>query len=130
MKKKTRMTLEDIVEAKLKRDADKMKVAEIEIPSTGQLLLFKRPEDKLIFELIDGIKEDDEMENLVRLYRSIIYLCCDDLQKPEVLEALEVTSPEDVVESFMGPEDVMLVGDEVCRLNRFYTTFEEEEKNS
>ena len=54
-KKITRMTLDDIVKAKLQKDTDKLTVKEIEIPSIGKALMFRRPTRAEICEFMDGI---------------------------------------------------------------------------
>ena len=53
-KKITRMTLDDIVKAKLQKDTDKLTVKEIEIPSIGKALMFRRPTRAEICEFIIG----------------------------------------------------------------------------
>ena len=51
-KKVTRMTLDDIIKAKLQKDQDKLTVQDMEIPSVGKALRFRRPTRSEICDLI------------------------------------------------------------------------------
>lgn len=132
MKEKAkRMTLDDIVKAKMKRDQDKLTIKEIKVPSIGMALLFRRPTRGEICEFMDSIHESDpNTEDTLSLFESLIYACCDDLHKQELLEALGIENPDEVVRSIMDEADILVVGDEVASLNPLYETYASEEKNS
>lgn len=130
MDKVIRLTLEDITRAKLQRDKDKLTVKEIEVPSLGKALLFKRPTDEMILDYIEAAGEDASPRNMVRHYEEIIYMCCEMLQNPELHEELEVVDPIDTVKAFMDANDVLMVGDELCDMNSLYHGYSEEVKNS
>lgn len=129
-KKIVRMTLDDIVKAKLKRENDKLTVKEIEIPSIGKSLIFSRPKDEYIFKLIDQIKEDSSTASLVKKYSEVLYMCCEELQDAELHKELEISDPMSVVPSFLDANDIIGVGDQVCSMNSLYENFDDEVKNS
>ena len=103
MDKVTRLTLEDNTRAKLQRDKDKLTMKEIEVPSLGKALLFKRPTDEMILDYIEAAGEDASPRNMVRHYEEIIYMCCEMLQNPELHEELEVVDPIDTVPGSRPP---------------------------
>lgn len=129
--KMRRMTLDDIIKAKMKRDQDKLTLKEIKIPSIGMALLFRRPTRDEICEFMDSITgTDPTTEDMLSLFESLIYACCDDLHKQETLDALSIENPDEVVRSIMDEADILAVGDEVAALNPLYETYANEEKNS
>ena len=129
--KAKRMTLDDIVKAKMKRDQDKLTVKEIKVPSIGMSLLFRRPTRNEICDFMDNIYGSDQTtEDMIGLFEQLIYTCCEDLHKQELLEELGIENPDDVVQSIMDEADILTVGDEVASLNPLYDTYANEEKNS
>lgn len=130
-KKIVRMTLEDIIQAKLKRDQDKLTMKEIEIPSLEKALLFRRPTRSEICEFMDDIQgAENSTEQVLEIYQNLIYLCCDMLHEKELLEAAEASDPTMIVPAIMDDADILVVGDEVASLNPLYGQYQEEEKNS
>lgn len=130
-KKIVRMTLDDIIQAKIKRDQDKLTVKEIEIPSIGKSLQFRRPTRSEICEFMDGVQDAEEnMEVLLELYQDIIYMCCEDLHDKNLLETAGVANPVMIVPAIMDDADICKVGDEVASLNPLYQDYADEEKNS
>ena len=130
-KKVTRMTLDDIIKAKLQKDQDKLTLKDIEIPSIGKSLRFRRPTRSEICDFMDGITETDgQTEEVLEQYQSLIYMCCDELHQKDLFEQLEIEDPESVVPAIMDDADILAVGDEVASLNPLYKQYTEEEKNS
>ena len=85
-KKLQRLTLEQLIAAKAKKERDALRLEEIEIPSLGGTLLFKRPTDETIFNLINSVMKDDDTKNLVDEMAKIIYTCCDELHDQKLYE--------------------------------------------
>ena len=130
-KKITRMTLDDIVKAKLQKDTDKLTVKEIEIPSIGKTLMFRRPTRAEICEFMDGITQTDQQtEEMLEVFQGLIYSCCDDLHSQELCDQLGIDNPEEIVPAIMDDADILTVGDEVAGLNPLYKHYAAEEKNS
>lgn len=132
-----RLTLDQILAAKEQKEKDRLQVKEIEIPSMGGTLLFKRPSDEVIFEFVDAIKDDDSMANTCAQYGHVIYVCCDELKDPKLHDAVGISDPdspysgdpEEIVEAVMEASDIAIVGDAVCSMNRLYRDAESEVKN-
>lgn len=130
-KKVTRMTLDDIIKAKLQKDQDKLTVQDMEIPSVGKALRFRRPTRSEICDLIDRISESEgQTEEMLEIFEGLIYACCDDLHSQDLFDQLELENPEEIVQAIMDEGDILVVGDEVASMNPLYHQFEEDEKNS
>lgn len=125
-----RLTLEDIIFAKEKREKDKLQVKEIEIPSLGGTLLFKRPSDEMVFDMIDSLNDNKDMKNIVDEMAKIIYACCDQLHEKELYEEFDVGDPVDIVFEVMDSGDIIDVGDKVCSMNSLYQNAGETVKNA
>jgi len=129
-KKLQRLTLELLIAAKEKKEQDALRVEEIEIPSLGGTLLFKRPSDETIFNLINSVMKDDDTKNLVDEMAKIIYTCCDELHDQKLYEELDVADPVDTVFAIMDSGDILTVGDKVCSMNSLFDHVDEQIKNS
>ena len=129
-KKLQRLTLEQLIAAKEKKEQDALRVEEIEIPSLGGTLLFKRPSDETIFNLINSVMKDDDTKNLVDEMAKIIYTCCDELHDQKLYEELDVADPVDTVFAIMDSGDILTVGDKVCSMNSLFDHVDEQIKNS
>lgn len=130
-KKLERMTLDDFISAKRKKENDALRVEEIEIPSTGKAILCRRPSDADMCDVIDEVQQDDSTQNLVDVYAEVIYNSCEDLHKAEVREALDIQgNPVDVVFAIMDLNDILKVGDAVCQMNSLYARGADEVKNA
>ena len=130
-KKVGRLTLDQLIAARDQKERDKLRVEEIEIPSIGGTLLFKRPSDELILEMVNRLK--DSGEDTKRYYdelANIIYECCDDLKSQELYDRLEVGNPIDVVYEIMDLNDIAVVGDKVCSMNSIFDGVEDQIKNA
>ena len=129
-KKLQRLTLEQLIAAKEKKEQDALRLEEIEIPSLGGTLLFKRPSDETIFNLINSVMKDDDTKNLVDEMAKIIYTCCDELHDQKLYEELDVADPVDTVFAIMDSGDILTVGDKVCSMNSLFDHVDEQIKNS
>lgn len=129
-KKLKRVTLEQLLAAKMQREKDKLKVEEIEVPSLGGTLLFKRPADEDIFDIVNAIDKDDDIRVTLDQMANIIYKCCDQLHDKELYETMEAGDPVDVVFMTMSSSDIIQVGNKVCGLNELYADAGEQVKNS
>lgn len=129
LKKLKRLTLDQIIAAKEQKEKDRLAVKEIEIPSMGGTLLFRRPTDEQIFDFVDNIKDDDSTQNTCDNYASIIHACCEELRDPKLYEEIETDHPVDIVYKVMDANDIITVGDAVCSLNPLYGNAGETVKN-
>lgn len=129
-KKLQRLTLEQLIAAKERKDQDLLKVEEIEIPSLDGTLLFKRPSDEMLFDMINIVKDDQDTKTIIDEMAKIIYACCDQLHDKTLYEELEVGDPVDTVFAIMDSGDILAVGDKVCNMNSLYANVENEIKNA
>lgn len=130
-KQVSRMTLDDIVKAKLQKEQDRLTIKEIEIPSIGKALTFRRPTRAEICEFMDRITQTEQQtEEMLEAFQGLIYACCDGLHSQELFEQIGIDDPEEVVPAIMDDVDILTVGDEVAGLNPLYKHYAEEEKNS
>lgn len=125
-----RLTLEQLIAAKERRERDMLRVEAIEIPSLGGTLEFKRPSDDLIFDMINVVKDDEDTKTVVDEMAKIIYACCDQLHDQTLYEEFDVADPVDVVFSIMDSGEILSVGDKVCSMNSLYESVEETVKNA
>lgn len=125
-----RLTLEQLIAAKERREQDMLKVEEIEIPSLNGTLLFKRPSDEILFDMINIVQNDQDTKTIVDEMAKIIYACCDQLHDQKLYEELEVGDPVDVVFAIMDAGDILNVGGRVCDMNSLFKNIEDEIKNA
>jgi len=130
-KKLQRLTLEQLIAAKERKDQELLATKEIEIPSLGGTLLFKRPSDSTMFEFINATNKlgETDIEAIVDEMAKIIYACCDQLHDKELYEAFDVGDPVDVVFEIMDSGEIMDIGDKVCEMNSIYGNAAEKIKN-
>ena len=129
-KKLQRLTLEQLIAAKERKDQDMVKTEEIEIPSLGGTLLFRRPSDELLFDMINVVQHDQDTKTIVDEMAKIIYACCDQLHDKTLYEELEVGDPVDTVYAIMDSGDIINVGGKVCDMNSLFANIEDEIKNA
>ena len=129
-KKLQRLTLEQLIAAKERKDQDMVKTEEIEIPSLGGTLLFRRPSDELLFDMINVVQHDQDTKTIVDEMAKIIYACCDQLHDKALYEELEVGDPVDTVYAIMDSGDIINVGGKVCDMNSLFANIEDEIKNA
>ncbi len=130
MDEKKRLTLEQLIAARDKKEAVMTRVEEFEIPSLDGTLAFKCPSDPMLFDMINALAEDQSMERITDEMAKVIYGCCDQLHDQELYEALEVGDPVNVVFEIMGAGDIIQVGDKVCSMNPLYSEIEDQVKNA
>ncbi len=124
-----RATLEQLIAHSEKQDRDKMRVEEIEIPSMEKTLLFKRPSDELILDMINDLTDNEDTKAYYDELAKVLYECCDDLKSPELYDALDVGDPVDVVYKIMDLNDIVVVGEAVCGMNPLFKDAEGQVKN-
>lgn len=112
-----KITFEQLVARSIQREHDKMKVAEIEVPSIGGTILLKKiPENKLLDIIDEGQKGDSLSENFAA-ERKLIYMCCPILQDTKLHQELGVVEPYDVVEKIFDLQETELIAKEAMKLN-------------
>lgn len=105
-----RATFQDLLAKKLQRESDKQKTTEIVVPSMGKALVFKKPNDDTLIDLIENVGDGEDTRAIVEAYRKLIYMTCDALQDTKLHEELEVVDPYDTVGALFDVADVMQIG--------------------
>ncbi|NDO45827.1 hypothetical protein [Clostridium sp. MD294] len=128
-----KITFEQLIQRSIQREQDKMKVAEIEVPSIGGTLLLKTiPENKLLDIIEEGQKGNSLSENIAA-ERKLIYYCCPILQDTKLHQELGIAEPFDVVEKLFDLQETDFIAKEAMKLNGVESFAEEkteEIKNS
>lgn len=103
-------TFQDLIAKKLQRENDKLKITEVVVPSMGKALVFKKPSDDVLVNLIDDIGDGKDMHAIVGAYKRLIYMTCASLQDQKLHSELDVVDPYDVVDVLFDVTDVMQIG--------------------
>ncbi|WMI80901.1 hypothetical protein [Anaerotignum sp. MB30-C6] len=111
--KMEQMTFDELIAMRTKKEERVQKPVEILIPSAGKTMIFSRPKDEFVLEIVDEIGLRQTTEQTAESYRKLIYHCCSMLQKPELHEQLEVKDPYDVVRVLFELADILEVGSEL-----------------
>lgn len=96
MENHKRLTLEDLMTRKLKKDADKMKIKSVYVEELGGNIQL----EKIPITRVAGFAENLESDNPTDILRAkidMIYHCCPILRKPELQTAYECGEPTDIV---------------------------------
>ena len=112
-------TLKDLVSKKIKKEEDKYKVREIYVTSMGAYLMFKKPSEDLIIDIIDEIGDGKNTKSVYEAFKKLIYMCCDMLQDPELHKELDIVDPYDTVNSIFEFGDVMELGEKLVEFLDF-----------
>lgn len=116
--KHKKLTFDDIVNRKLQREQDKMKLMSIYIPSMGGELIFNSIPDSRILEMKNNF-DDNDPSSEIELARSLIYESCKDLQNPELHKMMGVSDPLDVVREIFTYREANDIGLELLKFNGF-----------
>jgi len=104
------MTFDDLVALKIKKGERALRMVEIAIPSAGKTLIFSRPKDELVLQIVDEMALRQTTEQSIESYKKLIYHSCAMLQAKELHEKLEITDPYDVVKALFEINDILEVG--------------------
>ena len=112
-------TFQDLLARKLQRENDKLKVKEISIPSMGKALLFKKPSDGSVVDVVGATINSNDVQQLYEAYKKVIYMTCDTLQNSELHKELDIADPFDVVQALLEPTDIFEVGNQLMEFVGF-----------
>ncbi|WP_051824121.1 hypothetical protein [Clostridium sulfidigenes] len=109
-------TFKDLIAKKIKKEEDQFKVREIYVESMDATLVFKKPKEETLLEIIDemGVSNGDlKVSEMVPGFKKLIYLCCPMLQDVELQKEIEVVDPFDTVSKIFDLNDIMEIGEEL-----------------
>lgn len=110
--KAPKATFQDLIARKMQKESNKTKLYEIYVPSMGKNLLFKRPDDETLFDLMDEMDKETTAE-VMEGTRHLIYLSCDMLQDQELQQELDVVDPFDTVSAVFDLPDVNMISNQL-----------------
>lgn len=106
-------TFQDLIAKKMQREEDKYKFIEIEVPSIEKSLVFKKPSDELMLDVMDEIEKGRSTKAVAEASKRLIYLTCEALQSPELHKELVVADPFDTVSAIFDIAEVMTIGEKL-----------------
>lgn len=109
-------TFKDLLAKKIQKEKDQFKSKEIEVTSLGKSLVFIKPKENILLDVIDEIGEGQSTGEMVKAFKTLIYHTCPMLQDPELHSELEIQDPEDVVPAIFDLSDIMEIGQELLEL--------------
>lgn len=109
-------TFEDLIKRKLQKEKDQNRTKDIYVPSMDRTLVFKKPKDNVLLDVIDEMGDMNVMSKVIEGYKKLIYLCCDMLQDTELHEKLEIVDPFEVVDKIFDLKDITEIGEQLMDL--------------
>lgn len=106
-------TFKDLIAKKQQKEESLNKFKEIEVKSIGKSLIFKKPSDEVILNVMDGIGADADTRSIATAYKKLIYKTCETLQDTALQEELGVVDPYDTVDAIFDLSDVLTIGEEI-----------------
>lgn len=106
-------TFQDLITRKLQRDKDQLQVKEVKVSTLGKSLLFKKPSDDALLNVIEEIGDGSNTRKIMEAYKKLIYLTCDLLQSADLQKELQVVDPFDTVTTLFSIPDIMQIGAEL-----------------
>jgi len=122
-------TFKDLIARKMQKEDDKHKFKEIEVKSIGKSLVFKKPSDDAMLDVMDEIEKDSSTRGIASAYKKLIYKSCETLQSTELQNELGIIDPFDTVGAIFDLSDVLMIGEELCEFSGI-AQIGEEIKNS
>ncbi|WP_321994830.1 hypothetical protein [Clostridium butyricum] len=109
-------TFKDLINKKIQREKDQVKVKEIYVSSMDKTLTFVKPKEDKIIDLMDDINDQSSMKDQINFTRKLIYFSCPMLQDPEFHKELGVQDPLDIVPMLFDMNDTNEIGEELTEL--------------
>ncbi|MCI8387025.1 MAG: hypothetical protein HFE63_00975 [Clostridiales bacterium] len=113
-----KVTFDDILRLKLRREEQQSETLEIAIPALGKSLEFKSPTCDQQLDFISAVRTAGGVDGSYDAYRKLVYDCCPMLHSDKLHAEMDVRDPYDVVDMLFTPIEVMDIGDKIC--DRFF----------
>lgn len=113
-----KVTFDDILKLKLRREEQQSETLDIEIPALGKALEFKSPSCVSQLDFISEVRTAGNIENSYDAYRRLVYDCCPALHNDALHDDLNVKDPYDIIDMLFTPIEVIEIGDRIC--DRFF----------
>lgn len=111
-----KMTFDELLARKEQREADRMRIGEITVPGTDQVLEVRTPGDKAVMSIYGSLMGAESPEDALAASRKAIYDCCPALQDGKLHAALECQAePIRVVDRLFNVAEIDAMGGDVLR---------------
>lgn len=110
-----RVTFAQLVARKAQRERDKLRVKMIYVPCLESTMMFKKIADDTVLETMEEADKGGR-KDIINAYKKLIYLCCEDLQNPDLHKELGVKDPYDTIDALFGLKDIMSIGEDLMEL--------------
>lgn len=112
-----KLTLEQLIAAKSKRD--KFMIKDVEIKSLGGRVTIQKLKYDVVLNAMDNITKESSMTNVMEVYKELIYKSVPMFQHADLLKTYEVVEPYDIVTELLELGEIMEVGSEILSLYGF-----------
>lgn len=109
-------TFKDILAAAALKKKNAFKSKDILVPSMGKTMLFVKPSEDKLFELLDEMQGNKSHSEQIAFLRKLIFWCCPQLQDQELQEEVGVVDPYDIVKEIFEIDDLTAISDELTPL--------------
>ena len=111
-----KISFEELLECRARREADKLKVGMLTIPGTDTGLEARMPGQKAVLELYGELAAVEDAQAALEVSRHALYACCPQLQSKELHEAMECREdPMAVVDNLFSPAELDQLGGQALR---------------
>lgn len=122
-------TIQDFLAKKIKKEENKSATIDVTVTSMEKTITLKKPTEEQILDYANEIGDNSNLRVNLEANRKLIYICCDELNNPELHELLEVKDPFDVPRVLFDMEDVKEIMEQFKQLIS-HKKVESEIKNS
>lgn len=109
-------TFKDIIAKATNKKKNAYKDKDILVPSMGKTMLFVKPSEDKLFELIDEMQGKKSHSEQIAFLRKLIFWCCPQLQDQELQEEIGVIDPYDIVKEVFEIDDLTAIADDLTPL--------------
>lgn len=109
-------TFKDILAAAALKKKNAFKSKDILVPSMRKTMLFVKPSEDKLFELLDEMQGNKSHSEQIAFLRKLIFWCCPQLQDQELQEEVGVVDPYDIVKEIFEIDDLTAISDELTPL--------------
>lgn len=109
-------TFKDLLAKKLLKEKATTEIKEVKVSSMNKVLVFTKPKDDVLLDVIDEIGEGKSTRDMIRAFKQLIYHTCPMLQDTALHEELEIHDPYDVVDAIFELSDIIEIGQEIMEM--------------
>lgn len=117
--KTTKLTLEQLIARKEQRDAEKTEYREIEVPTLGGILTFKKLPLSAFLNLMEQQGDDPSLKESLDFEAELIYKSCPMLQDRKLQAEYECAEPTDIVYKLLD-DNIGAIADLSAAILDFY----------